>query len=131
MLRTTHDARRTTSKGFALLEIMLSLLLLSVGVVSIAGLYVTALDSGLDAEQTNIAVNLAQKRMEEIYNLTYASVVSESKTALSAPFASYSRQVTAAEIGSPAGLKQVTVTVFWTIKGKEASISLVTYVSST
>jgi hypothetical protein len=28
-------------------------------------------------------------------------------------------------------LKQVTVTVFWTIKGKEASISLVTYVSST
>ncbi len=115
--------------GFAILEILVSLLLFSAGIIAIAGLYGTALNSGLDAEQTAIAVNLAQQRMEEINNLAYASIVNESKAALGAPFASFSRRVTATEIKSPAGLKQVTVTVFWTFKGIETSISLVSYVS--
>jgi type IV pilus assembly protein PilV len=125
-----HNISSSAKAGFALLEILISILLFSAGVIGLVDLYGTALDSGLDAEQTAIAVQLSQKRMEEIRNLAYASIVNESKTALSSPFTAYSRSVTATEIGSPAGLKQVTVTVFWYFKGRETSISLVTYVSS-
>jgi type IV pilus assembly protein PilV len=128
-LFTVKSVSCGAKRGFALLEILLALLLFSAGLVAIAGLYGTALDSGQDAEQTSIAVNLAQKRMEEIRNLSYASIVNESKTALVSPFTAYSRSVTAAELMNPVGLKQVTVTVYWNIKGRETSISLVTYVS--
>jgi prepilin-type N-terminal cleavage/methylation domain-containing protein len=116
-------------KGFTLLEILLTLLLFSAGIVAIAGLFGTSLDSSLDTENTEIAVNLAQRRMEEICNKTYDSItvpVYEAKAQINS-FPLFQRSVTVTE--SPADLKQVTVTVFWNFKNKEVSVPLVSYVS--
>jgi len=118
---------RTPKAGFTLLEILLTLVLFGAGVVGIAGLFGYALDSSLDSEYTEVALNLAQARMEEIKNITYASISDEAKAQV-AGFPLFQRQVSVPpEVLTD--LKQVAVTVYWQFKGKEVSEQLVTYVS--
>lgn len=115
-----------TNKGFTLLEVMLAVVLLTLGVIAVAGLFGTALVGSSDAENTAIAMNLAQKRMEEIRNISYDSIADESKADVSG-FSGFQR---AAAVTEPlTDLKKVTVTVYWLSKGAVASESLVTYIS--
>jgi prepilin-type N-terminal cleavage/methylation domain-containing protein len=118
--------KRTKKAGFTLLEILLTLVLFGMGVVGIAGLFGSVLDSSLDAEYTETAMNLAQARMEQIRNFAYGSIPSDSKAQV-AGFPLFQRQVSVTE--SPIDLKQVTVTVYWQFKNREVSEQLVTYVS--
>ncbi len=118
-------------KGFTLLEILLALVLFTIGVISVLWLFSSVLVGSSDAENTTIAINLAQRRMEEIRNLAFSDIVAEAKTTVTG-FPNFQREV---EIDDPAGtpsiadLKEVTVTVYWTSKGGEVSESLVTYIS--
>lgn len=123
-----------TKKGFTLLEILLTLALFGIGVIGIGGLFGYVLDSSLDAEYTEIAVNLAKARMEEVRNIPYVSIVDEAKaqvevigSTLPPAFQAFQRQVGVTEILTD--LKQVTVTIYWQFKGEEASEQLTTYVS--
>jgi len=126
VLRNTQYSILNTKKGFTLLEILLTLVLFGAGVVGIAGLYGYALESSLDAENTEIAVTLAQARIEQVKNYAYVSIPTDSKAQVSG-FPLFQRQVSVIEL--PADLKQVTVTVYWKFKNKEVSQQLVTYVS--
>ena len=118
-------------KGFTLLEILIALIIITLGTVVIVGLFNTGLISSLDAEKTTIAINLAQRRMEEIRNLGFANIADEAKAGVSG-FAGFQREV---EVNDPAGvpttddLKEITVTVYWTYKGDEVNVSLMTYIS--
>jgi len=117
---------RTTKAGFTLLEILLALALFGVGVVAIAGLFSFALDSSLDAEYTEVAVVLAQARMEEVRNIAYDSIVNEAKAQVTG-FPLFQREVAMTEPFTD--LKLVTVTIYWQFKNKEVNEQLVTYVS--
>lgn len=113
--------------GFTLLEILITAIIFTTAVVVIAGLFGTGLVSSLDSENTTIAINLAQKRMEEIRNLDFdTEIVSEAKADVDG-FAGFRREVVVSE--PQADLKQVTVTVYWSYKSGEISESLVTYIS--
>lgn len=117
--------------GFTLLEILIAIILCTVGVAVVAGLISSGLVGSSDAENTAIAMNLAQRRIEEIRNLTFANIANEAKIAVNG-FSGFQREV---EVNDPPGdpttadLKQVTVTVYWTFKGGGASISLMTFMS--
>lgn len=115
------------SKGFTLLEIIISIVLFTAGVVLVINLFSSALVSSIDAENTNIAMNLAQRRMEEMRNLSFNGIVSESKAAING-FTGFQRSV---NVTTPYnGLDQVAVSVYWSYKGGEANTSLVTYISN-
>lgn len=120
------NIQRPANKGFTLLEVLLAVVLLVFGVIVVAGLFANAFIASSDAENTAIAMNLAQKRLEEVGNINYASIADESKAPVS-DFSGFQRQVAVTE--PLADLKQVTVTVYWTSKGSEASLPLVTYIS--
>ncbi|MDO8536123.1 MAG: hypothetical protein Q7S30_03855 [Candidatus Omnitrophota bacterium] len=90
------------------------------------GLFGYALDGSMDAEYTETAVALAQARMEQVKNYAYASIPTDSKAQVS-DFPLFQRQVNVTE--SPTDLKQITITVYWQFKDKEASERLITYVS--
>ena len=125
------DISLKTEKGFTLLEVLVAIVLLVVGVAVLVGLFSNALIGSSDAENTTIAMNLIQGRMEEIRNLGFSNIIPESKADVSG-FPEFQREVA---IYDPEGdptvndLKQVTVTVYWTFKGNEVKISAVTYVS--
>jgi len=114
-------------RGFTLLEILIALVLFTVGVVVIAGIFSSGILSSSDAENTAIAMSLAQRRMEEIRNLAYADIASEAKDDVSG-FSGFQREVTVSE--PEAGLKQVIVTAYWTFKGDEIGVPIQTYISS-
>ena len=125
-----HESR-IANCGFTLLEILIALIIFTLAVVVIAGLFSTGLISSLDSENTTIAMNLAQRRMEEIRNLGFTNINDEFKGNV-ADFPGFQREV---EISDPPGdpmtddLKEITVTVYWTYKGEEVDVSLETYVS--
>lgn len=113
--------------GFTLLEILLTLIVFTVGVMAVLGLFSTALATSVDAENTVIAVNLSQRRLEEIKNLDFdTGIVNEAKASVSG-FAGFQREVSVAT--AQTDLKQVTVTTCWTFKANEVSVPLVTYIS--
>jgi Tfp pilus assembly protein PilV len=128
-LRKRHTRRkRQIARGFTLLEVLIATVLLTTGVIIVAGLFSAGLSSSDDAEMTGIAMNLAQKRIEEIQNLNYTSGVANESRAAVAGFSGFQRAVA---VTTPAtDLKQVTVTVFWSDKGNDVNTSLTTYISN-
>jgi prepilin-type N-terminal cleavage/methylation domain-containing protein len=113
--------------GFTLLEILITIIIFTLGVVIIAGLFSTGLATSVDAENTNVAVSLTQRRLEEIKNLDFETgIVNESKASVSG-FTGFQRQVVVTE--PETDLKQVTVTTYWNFKDSEVNTSMVMYIS--
>jgi len=113
-------------RGFTLLEMLIAVTIFVVGVAIIVWFFAFGLFSSIDAENTTIAMNLAQKKMEEIKNLAYADIVDEAKADVSG-FSGFQDEITVTE--PETDLKQVVVTAYWTLKGDEISVPLETYIS--
>jgi len=118
---------RRSHKGFALLELLLTILLLTSGLVALFEAMSLGLFAAGDNENSLVALDLAAEKMEEIKGKSYASVADEAK-ALVSGFPVFQRDVT---VSTPqTSLKEVTVTVYWNTKADELNVSLVTYVSA-
>ena len=126
----SHGRATDARRGLTLLEMMLALVVFAVGSVSAMELFHRAQLGSTDGEEVLIAVQLAQRRLEEIRNTAYSSLASESKASVSSPsgFSQFSRQVT---VTTPyTNLKQLVVTVSWTAPGGETNVALQTYRSN-
>lgn len=116
----------TKEYGFTLLEVLIAVLLFTVGVIAIVALFSTGLISSVDAESAAIAMNLARARIEEVRNKDFVLMSDEAKGAVGG-FPGFQREVL---VTTPLpDLKQVTVNVYWTFKGSETGVSLITYIS--
>jgi len=114
------------NKGFTLLEVMMAVVLMVSGFLSLSWAMSVGLFAGGDNENTLIAINLAQEKMEEIRNKSYANALNEAKAAVRG-FSSFQREVAVSTVQG--GLKEVDVNVYWYVKSAEASVGLVSYVS--
>ena len=82
--------------------------------------------SGGENETELVAISLAQEKTEELRNKSYPNIVNEAKAVVPG-FSAFQREVM---LTIPqAGLKQVSVNVYWFTKADELNVSLVTYVS--
>ncbi len=114
-------------KAFSLLEILIAIMIFTVGIVSVIGLFNMGLFGDVDAESTSTALALTQRRLEEIRNLDFTTgIVNETKAAVTG-FTGFQREVIVTQ--PQTDLKQVTVTTYWTAKANEVGTSLVTYIS--
>lgn len=139
--RNANHESRFMNGSFTLLEILIALVLFIIGIAAIAGLFGRGLTGSLDAENTTIAMNLAQRKMEEIRNIAFGNINDESKAAVNIDvdgdggndFSGFNIEV---KVDDPAGdpaiddLKQVRVIVYWTYKGGEVEVPLQTYISN-
>lgn len=117
---------RNREEGFSLLEIMLTIVLFGTGFAMLLQVVSTCLFVGGQNEDTIIAANLIQEKIEELRNAAYAAIASEVKAAVTG-FSAFERQV---DVTIPqTGLKQISVTVYWFAKAAETSTNMVTYVS--
>ncbi|MCX5665674.1 MAG: prepilin-type N-terminal cleavage/methylation domain-containing protein [Candidatus Omnitrophica bacterium] len=124
---------RSREGGFSLLEVMLALLLFGVGFVSLLQILNTGLFVGAQNEYTVIAANLAQEKIEELRNATYATLSSLVQTpAVTVPgFAGFTREVLVGDLTPvQTGLKQITIKVNWSAKNSVMTTTMVTYVSN-
>jgi hypothetical protein len=99
--------------GLSLIELLVAVALF----VSFTAFLMQAFNLGFIAESgfesTNLAVYLATGKIEQIRNLSYASIVNESRAPI-AGYPGYESQVTVTQpAGTNANLKKVVATIFY------------------
>lgn len=115
------------NKGFTLIELVLTIVLCSMGIMALFQAFNAAMLSQHQAQQHMLAVQLAQEKMEEIKNAdTYAAIDGfvAPRANMGGAFASFDRAVTVS--GDP---KEVTVTLYWGPPDHEEQLQLVTLMS--
>jgi len=83
------------------------------GLLGMASLTVGIINANRFSKDMTTATTLAQDKMEDIRRTAYASVTGETKAELSSPYDDYKREVIVADDSPAAGMKTVTVKVYW------------------
>lgn len=108
--------RNIGEKGFTLLEVMISLVILAVGILGVVGMFVSAIGGNSQGRNMTEASNLAQSRLDYEMNATPYTNMTTGSEVNGKYNISWRKTQPVAAIGS--GLKQVTVTVTWNTKGQ-------------
>lgn len=116
------------SKGFTLLEIVISLGILLVGILAILALFPVGFDSASRSADLTKATIFAQDKMEEMKRIGYPVTAVGTPAAFSDPRFNYTVQVSTA--GMPNNCQQATLSVSWSYKGKVHNEDFVTAIAS-
>lgn len=118
--------RNHVPKGFTLLEVLITVIILTVGIVAILWAFSAGMYATTDIENVDLALNIAQAKMEEIKNTPFANL-QDSGPGADPNFANFNVTVNVAEGQNP---MQADVTVAWQVKGGQTSISLTTLITN-
>ena len=119
---------KSNSKGFTLLEIVISLGILLVGILAILALFPVGFDSASRSADLTKATIFAQDQMEDLKRIGYPATAVGTPVAFSDPRFNYTVQVSTA--GLPNNCQQVTLGVSWDYKGKTHNENFVTIIAS-
>ena len=115
---------RARSCGFTLMEILISLIILSSGVLGIVWAFNRGMFASTDVENVDLALNIAQKRLENIYG-TKGGVDNVDPPEPDSDFSDF----TVGVLTDDKNPEKVDVTVGWSVKGGPTSITLTTLVA--
>ena len=101
------------NKGFTLIEVLVAMVILSVGLLGTAALITGIINSNKLSNRISTATVLAQDKMEDIKRDGYSNAGNEPKTSLPSPYDKYEREVTVVDNSPSSGMKTVTVEVYW------------------
>lgn len=111
--------------GFTLLEVLIATVIFTIGVTAIIWAFNAGMFASADVENVDLALNIAQAKMEEVKNTPFANLADSGPTA-DANFPRFSTTVNVAEGQNP---KQVDVTVNWDVKGGSTGFTLTTLIA--
>jgi prepilin-type N-terminal cleavage/methylation domain-containing protein len=130
-------------KGFTLLEFMVSLLILTIGILSLGSLQVTAIQGNRASKNLTTANVLAERKMEEFKNTSFASLVlmnnhadpnnplnSDGLGGSGTTGRMFNRAWTIEAYAGSANMKRIIVTVAWPEGGRTRSTSLDTVIAN-
>ena len=113
--------------GFTLVESMLTLALVSMSLLALAGLQITALRGNALARRITTAVSIAEQRIEQLKNASYANIQAEAATQVTASNLHFTRQVTVTN-GPLPNTKSVSVLVSWQEQSKTHTLPIATII---
>ncbi len=109
-------------RGFTMIEIIIAVLLLTVGLIGIVSVSVMVIDGNYYSKTVTTATSLAKDKLEELQSMSYENIISSSSPETKENIFSRSWTVTA---NSPAAnMKTVVVTVTWPWKGQTKDVTL-------
>ena len=114
MTRHTHK----DNKGFSLIELMVVLVILTIGLLPLALVQTRASEDVTESGQFSEAVRVAELQMESAKALGFGNVATDSGTVDG--FYTWDRQVTNVSLG----LDQIVVDVQWNEKGDPRNITV-------
>ena len=118
-------ARIRSRNGFTLLEIIITIVILSVGLLVLSQAFSTGMLASTDAENVDLALNIAQAEMEEIRNTSFSGIGSSEPTS-DPNFPNFTTTVTVTGTDP----KEVNVSVAWNVQAGSTSISLTTFIAN-
>jgi type IV pilus assembly protein PilV len=120
-MRTRAETKtlNTGNKGFTLLEVLIAILILSVGLLGMASLTVGIIRGNKFSIDLSKAATLAQDKMEDIRRTGYTGVTSETKAVLPSPDDEYKREVAVTPDSPATNMKSINVKVYWGGSSKE------------
>ncbi len=121
--------KRTANRGFTLLEILITLLLLVVGVVAVSRAFSRGMLVSAGSRNMELALNIARAQMEEIENMDYDNISSVGSTPAGAQHPLDNFDVTVTVTQKAPSIKQVDVNVSWLVKGGIMNVPLTTVVA--
>lgn len=65
---------KLNNQGITLLEAMITIVIIMIGVLTLANIFPIAFKIGQSAQQATIASNLAQAKLEELFSLNYDNI---------------------------------------------------------
>lgn len=112
---------KNKSKGFSLFEVIVTILLLVVGFTTLLRMFSISMFADAEVENRTTALYLAQEAMDGLRDAaSFAAVTNSTRANLGGDFADFDREVVVT--GDP---KQVSVAVYWDVKGDEQMINAV------
>lgn len=122
--------RGPRTQSFTLLEILITLIILTVGVIAITRAFNAGLLASTDIENVDLALNIAQAKTEEIKNTPFADLADSGPVpADSDPASSLARFNVTVDVAEGQNPMQVDVTVAWDVKGGQTDITLTTLIA--
>jgi type IV pilus assembly protein PilV len=113
--------------GFTLVESMLTLAIISVSLLALAGLQITALRGNALSRRITTAASIAEQRMEQLKNTSYANIQAEAATQVTASNLHFTRQVIVTN-GPLPNTKSVSVLVSWQDQSKTHTLPIATII---
>ena len=113
--------------GFTLVESMLALAIMSVGLLALAGLQITALRGNDLSRRMTTAVSIAEQRLEQLKNTPYTNIQAEAASEVTASNLHFTRQVTVTN-GPLPNTKSVSVLVSWQDQSQTHTLPLATII---
>lgn len=113
-------------KAFTLLEVLITIVILTIGVVAILWALNFGLFARSDIENVATALNISQAKLEEIKNTAFGNINNSGPTP-DTSFPAFNTTVTAS---NNSNIKQVDVVVSWPTKGGDANVALNTLVAN-
>jgi len=101
------------NSGFTLIEVLVAMVILSVGLLGTAALITGIINSNKLSNRITTATVLAQDKMEEIKGAGYAGAEAGEEPYGGVNFPLYKRITDVALANPSAGMKKITVTVYW------------------
>lgn len=124
-----HKLALIPANGFTLIEVMIALVVMSIGLTVLASVQISAIRGNAFSKRMTTAVSIADGKMEQIKNGSYASITSESATQATQSNMNFTRQVTVTNNSPLTNTKTVNVTVSWSVGSKSHSVPITTIVS--
>jgi prepilin-type N-terminal cleavage/methylation domain-containing protein len=113
-------------KGFTLLEVLMTNVLLAIGLLSILYAFSIGLFASSDVENVKVALGIAQGQLEKVKNMDFASIDNIS-VIQDADFPDFSYAVNVVEFSSI--MKRVEVAVSWIQKNQQVQEEVTTLVT--
>ena len=110
------------NNGFTLMEVLVAMVILSVGLLGMAALITGIINSNKLSNRISTATVLAQDKMEDIKRIGYSGMPASDTTTTEnynsiTNYLLYKRDIFTEVANPAAGMKKITVTVYWDSDG--------------
>lgn len=129
--KSAKNAKQSKKGGFTLIEVMITILLLTVVMSAILSCFVQGFDILMRMKQMTVATQGIQRELELIRTMHYSDILSmdNSFTNDSFSYLDNSSGIINLEDSVGAEIKKLTVSVIWTYRGRQMQKEVVTYVT--
>ena len=117
--------KKDRENGFTLIEVLIAIVILSVGLLGMAALTVGVINGNRFSNDLTTATTLAQDKMEDVRRLGYSDVIAETKAACASPYSEYERKVEVSADDPATGMKTITVTTYWDSDGHSVELKTI------